>query len=304
MVNVIPRLKTAGSRLVANLRPLALFNLLAPRKNYTKQPDLSYGPHARQRLDVYTPLGNPRQDLPVVIFFYGGSWQRGRRQDYRFLAQALTARGWLAVIPDYRVYPEVRFPAFVQDGAAAVAWVQANIAGFGGNPRRIFLMGHSAGAHIAAMLSLDATYLQEAGVCPAQVQGFIGLAGPYDFLPLKQPRLIDIFGGADDIPQTQPINFVSPQAPPALLLHGGTDQIVWAKNTRNLARRYREVGRPVTEIIYPHYKHLTILLYLAGFLQDGEPVMRDVAAFIDGLVGQEIQGNQPEGPGCKLASLY
>ena len=262
-----------------NLRPLALFNRLVRRDTYQEQADLEYGSLPRQKLDVYAPLGEVR-DLPVVVFFYGGSWHSGRRQDYRFVAQALTSKGFVAVIPDYRLYPEATFPAFVEDGAAAFAWVHNNISRFGGNPDRLFVMGHSAGAYIAAMLSLDAQYLGQVGLTPGDIRGFIGLSGPYDFLPLKRQWLIKIFGGADGIPETQPVNFVTAAAPPALLLHGATDKVVLASNTRHLAQRWREAGRPVVEIIYPHYKHLTILLYLASFLQEGEPVLRDVANFI------------------------
>jgi acetyl esterase/lipase len=280
LIRLANRLETAGWWLLMNLKPLALFNRLVRRDSYQKQTDIAYGSLPRQKLDVYTPLGEPR-DLPVVVFFYGGSWQSGRRQDYGFVAQALTARGFVAVVPDYRIYPEVKFPAFLADGAAAFAWVRNNIGSFGGNPRSLFVMGHSAGAYIAAMLSLNAQYLGQVGLSPDEVRGFIGLAGPYDFLPLKWPNLIKIFGGVDDMPETQPINFVTAGAPPALLLHGATDKVVSAGNTRHLAQRLREIGRPVMEIIYPHYKHLTILLYLASFLQEGEPVMRDVANFIE-----------------------
>jgi acetyl esterase/lipase len=273
------RLETGGLWLLMNFRPLALFNRLVRRDNYQNQTDLEYGSLARQKLDIYTPLGEA-SNLPVVIFYYGGSWQSGRRQYYSFVAEALTSRGFSVVIPDYRIYPEAKFPDFVEDGAAAFAWVHENISRFGGDPGKIFLMGHSAGAYIAAMLSLDSQYLHKFGLSPGDVRGFIGMAGAYDFLPLKWSNLIKIFGGSDGIPATQPINFVTASAPPALLLHGATDKIVLASNTRNLAQRLREAGRPIVEIIYPHYKHLTILLYLASFLQEGEPVMQDVANFI------------------------
>lgn len=267
------------SGLAGYLRPLSLFNLLIPRTTYRVHPDLPYGPRLRQRLDVYLPR-QEAQNLPVILFFYGGSWQRGQRRDYRFVAQALTAQGFVTVIPDYRLYPEGVFPAFIQDGAAACAWVRENIRAWGGDPHRLFVMGHSAGAYIAAMLALDRRYLDHAGLPPDSLRGFIGLAGPYDFLPLTQPRLIEIFGAADGIPHTQPVNFVTAQAPPALLLHGAADRIVGPDNTRNLARRWRAAGRPVREIIYPHYHHLAILLVLASFLQDGEPVLPEVAAFV------------------------
>ncbi len=289
LIKLADRLETSGLWLLQNLRPLALFNRLVRRDTYQKEKDLQYGNLARRKLDVYAP----RRELsnqPVVIFFYGGSWQSGRRQDYSFVAQALTSRGCVVAIPDYRLYPEAKFPAFVEDGAAAFAWVHEHISNFGGDPGKIFLMGHSAGAYIGAMLSLDSQYLGQFGFGPGDVRGFIGMAGPYDFLPLKWANLIKIFGGSDGIPATQPINFVTTSAPPALLLHGATDKVVLASNTQHLAQRLREVGCPVVEIIYPHYKHLTILLYLASFLQEGEPILGDVTRFIQG----EINCHCPE----------
>lgn len=291
------RLENTVLSLGRQLRPLALFNLAVPRRTYQQQAAVSYGPAPRQQLDIYLPLAAGRE-RPVVLFFYGGSWQSGRRQDYRFVGQALSARGLVTVIPDYRLYPEVRFPDFIADGAAALAWVKAHIDALGGNPAQLFVMGHSAGAYIAAMLALDAKYLGQVGLVPQELGGFIGLAGPYDFLPLHQRQLIDIFGGRDGIPETQPINFVTAAAPAALLLHGATDRIVAPENTRKLAARWRQAGRPVQEIIYPHYKHLTILLYLASFLQEGEPVIRDVTAFIaaSGQGAQESAGRPRPAP--------
>ncbi|MGQ9921157.1 MAG: alpha/beta hydrolase [Desulfobacca sp.] len=279
LINVLQRLQSAARGLAQQLRPLALFNLAVPRGSYRRHVDLAYGELARQRSDIYLPTKSAA-DRPVVVFFYGGSWQRGRRQDYRFVGQTLAARGWVTIIPDYRLYPEVKFPGFIEDAAAACGWVRKHIAGYGGNQDRLFVMGHSAGAYIAAMLALDDRYLGRVGLAPQELHGFIGLAGPYDFLPLRQPDLIDIFGGTDNMPETQPINFVSAAAPPALLLHGASDRIVGVANTQRLAQRWRQQGRPVWEIIYPHYNHLTILLYLASFLAAGEPLRQDISRFL------------------------
>ena len=154
-----------------NLRPLALFNQLVRRDTYQKQADLEYGSLTRQKLDVYAPLGEP-QDLPVVVFFYGGSWHSGRRQDYSFVAQALTSRGFVAVIPDYRLYPEANFPPLLKTGLRPLPGSINNISSFGGDPKRLFVMGHSAGAYIAAMLSLDSQYLGQFGLTPGDVRGF------------------------------------------------------------------------------------------------------------------------------------
>jgi acetyl esterase/lipase len=261
------------------LSPLSLINILVSQDGYDKQGGISYGALDRQQLDVYAPRGEAA-GFPVVVFFYGGSWQSGRRQDYAFVAEALTARGFLAVIPDYRVYPEARFPTFIEDAALAVAWVRNHIGDFGGDASRLFVMGHSAGAHLAAMLALNPTYLAARGMSVRELHGFIGLAGPYDFLPLKSPRLIKIFGGADGIPDTQPIHFASIKAPPSLLLHGASDRLVLPKNTIHLAERLREAGGRVEEKIYPGVKHIRLLVSLATPFQNGVPVMDDIAGFI------------------------
>lgn len=273
-------LSASASWIFESLSPLGLINSLVPKDGYHKCAGLSYGAHRRQRLDTYVPTGDAR-DLPVVVFFYGGSWQSGRRQDYLFVAQALTARGCIAVIPDYRVYPEVRFPAFIEDGASSVAWVHSNLSGFGGDASRLFLMGHSAGAYIAAMLALNSGYLKQVGMTTQELCGFVGLAGPYDFLPLKSLRLKKIFGGADGIPETQPVSFASAQAPPALLLHGARDKLVGCHNTEHLAQRLREAGGRVVENIYPGMKHIQLLIALATPFQNGKPVMADIAHFLD-----------------------
>jgi acetyl esterase/lipase len=272
-------LSMSANWLWESLTPLAIINSIVPRDGYHEQRGISYGELNRQKLDVYIPKAET-QDPPVVVFFYGGSWQSGRRQDYRFIAEALTARGMVAVIPDYRVYPEAKFPDFIEDGAAAVSWVRNHIGNFGVAASRLFLMGHSAGAHIAAMLALNPHYLAQAGMSAHKLTGFIGIAGPYDFLPLKSPRLIKIFGWSNGIPETQPVNFVSPGAPPALLLHGARDKIVGPHNTKHLAQRLREAGDRVEDKIYPDFKHIKILIVLASPFQDGEPVMDDIVQFI------------------------
>jgi acetyl esterase/lipase len=272
-------LSTMGHWLLENLSPLAFINSLVPTDGYDKYDGIDYGKFGRQKLDVYVPR-NAGHGLPVVVFFYGGTWQSGRRLDYRFVAQALTASGAIAVIPDYRVYPEAKFPTFLEDGAAAVSWVCNHIGDFGGETSRLFLMGHSAGAYIAAMLALNPGYLAQVGMSADELKGFIGIAGPYDFLPLKNQKLIKIFGGADGIPETQPVNFVRGKASPALLLHGEADKIVGPYNTRHLAESLRKAGARVEDKIYPGVKHIRILIVMASPFQDGEPVMADIRHFI------------------------
>ena len=265
---------------------LGLLNLPARFGDYRLVPDLSYGDGTRLALDVYVPRGGaaPR---PVVVFFHGGRWSGGRKETYRFAADALTGRGYVAVVPTHRLYPEVRFPVFVQDGAEAVAWTRRHIAAYGGDPARIFLMGHSSGAHIAALLVLDADYLRAAGGSPDWIAGMIGLAGPYDFLPLGAPDLKDMFGPAERYPASQPITFARAEAPPLLLLHGKADETVYPRNSINLARAVRERGGDAEVKLYAGVGHSAILAALSRPLRGRAPVVDDVDRFIRDRVAAE-----------------
>jgi acetyl esterase/lipase len=265
--------------LLAGCSPVSILNVLAPTGNLEIRPAVAYGEHPRQRLDTYTPreAAEPR---PVVVFFYGGGWDSGSRGSYLFVAEALASRGFVVVVPDYRVYPEVVFPAFLDDSAAAVAWTVRNAHAIGGDPSRVFLMGHSAGAHIAAMLSLDPQYLARSGLTPAAISGFIGLAGPYDFLPLKEERLKIIFAPPEAIARTQPINFVRPGAPRAFLAAPGTDDRVNPGNTVRLSAKLRAAGVPVTEQSYAGLNHYTIVAALSVALRGSYPLLDDIERFV------------------------
>ena len=271
------------SCLAAACSPVTLLNLVAPRGAALSQH--SYGAGPRHMLDVYAPAAagshaSAAAGAPVVVFFYGGGWESGNRRMYRFIGATLAAHGIVAVIPDYRVYPEVRFPDFIKDGAAAVAWAEAHAAEYGGDPARLFLMGHSAGAQIAALLALDRHYLREAKADPENIAGVIGLAGPYDFLPLKSERLRDIFGTTDTDRHSQPIDYVTADAPPMLLASASDDVTVYPRNSRALAARLRAAGRRVTELYYPHVGHRTLIAAFAGPLSFLAPVQRDTLRFI------------------------
>jgi acetyl esterase/lipase len=244
--------------------------------------DIAYAEGERHTLDVCRPKNVT--GAPVVVFFYGGGWRSGRKGIYRYVARALARRGYVAVLPDYRIYPEVRYPDFLDDGARAVRWVKDNAARFGGDPDKIFLMGHSAGAHIAAMLAVDASWLQKVGLVPGyDLAGLIGVAGPYDFLPLKDEILKIIFGGANR-PETQPIFYVGAGAPPALLLTGDADTVVDAGNAVRFAKRLRAAGNDATAVIYPRVGHYIIVAALAPILRFFAPVLRDTEAFIARIV--------------------
>lgn len=217
---------------------------------------------------------------PVVVFFYGGAWRSGRKGLYRYVGKALARRGHVAVVPDYRIYPEVRFPDFLDDGALAVRWAKDNAARFGGDPAAIFMMGHSAGAHIAAMLAVESAWLQKVGLSPGgDIAGLIGLSGPYDFLPLKDEVLKIIFGGADRV-ETQPIAHVAPGAPPALLVTGEKDKVVEAGNTTRFAARLRAFGNDATTVIYPRIGHNLVVAAFAPVVRLFIPLLRDIDAFV------------------------
>jgi acetyl esterase/lipase len=217
----------------------------------------AYGPDPMHGLDVYRPTS--AQNGPVVLFFYGGRWKGGSRADYAFVGEALAAQGLLTFVADYRQFPQVRFPDFVHDAAQATAWARAHAREFGGDPDRLFLAGHSAGAHLAAMLATDSRYLAQVGMSPRDVRGVIGIAGPYDFVPLTDPELQTIFGPESRWPDSQPVNFVDGDEPPFLLLHGDDDKLVWPRNSRRLNARLSEAGSEVTYREYAGLGHIRIL---------------------------------------------
>lgn len=236
-----------------------------------------YAPEHGLRLDVYRPSA-ASTPTPVVLFFYGGSWRNGTRGEYGFVGRALAARGVLTLVADYRRFPEGRFPLFEQDAAEAARWTIDHAAEFGGDPRRVFLAGHSAGAHIAALLASDARYLAAQGLTPRDFAGAIGVAGPYDFLPLVDPALIEVFGAEADWPASQPIRFVDGDEPPFLLLQGSGDRIVEPRNAAAMARVLRAHGVPVTLASYPGVGHFRIL---AGIRYRWlAPTLADLLAFV------------------------
>ncbi len=247
---------------------------------------IAYAERSRHRLDVCRPANAVA--APVVVFFYGGAWRSGNKGLYRYVAKALARRGYVAVVPDYRIYPEVRYPDFLEDGARVVRWVKDNASRFGGDPDKIFLKGHSAGAHIAAMLSIDARWLAEVGLSPSRdIAGLIGISGPYDYMPLRDKTLILIFGGADR-PETQPIFHVAPGAPPALLLTGGRDRLVDAGNSARLAARLIAAGNAATVQTYGWVGHYIIVAALAPLIRVLVPIWRD----IDGFIADTLRSSQ------------
>ncbi|MGL5136743.1 MAG: alpha/beta hydrolase [Beijerinckiaceae bacterium] len=272
----------AGLALAATgCSPLGAFNTVAGRDPDTERvaDGVAYGDHPRQRLDVYVPATRARP-LPVVMFIYGGSWNSGSRSDYAFVGHALASRGFLVVVPDYRLVPEVVFPGFVEDGALAARWIRDNAARLGGDAGRIALMGHSAGAHTAAMLALDPRWLMAAGVERRRIRAFVGLAGPYDFLPFDVSSTRTAFGAWPRPLETQPITFARRDAPATFLASGDADRTVKPRNSFALANALTEAGGLASVKLYPGVDHAGVMLALSVRLRDRAPVLDDVARFL------------------------
>lgn len=257
----------------------SVLNSLTPSRGYDLANNLVYDEGKNLRLDVYTP--KDVKNAPVVVFFFGGRWTEGSKEEFKFVGEALASRGFVAVIPNYRLYPQVRFPAFVDDAARSVAWVRNNVSTYGGSPDKIFVMGHSSGAHMAAMLALKEEFMARAGGSRSWLRGMIGLAGPYDFLPITDPELRDVFGPPENFELSQPVLFAEGDNPPVLLLHGEDDEIVWVKNTRNLAQAIKKAGGPIETVIYPKMGHRLIVASLAKPLRGQTDVLQHVSEFVN-----------------------
>jgi len=267
--------------------PLASFNTLVPKDRGSRlvANDVAYGPLFRQHLDIYAPVG-PLKKRPVMVFFYGGAWATGARGDYSFVGRALAAQGFVVIIPDYRLVPEVRFPAFLEDGAAAIRWVRDNIAkAADGDPDRIVLAGHSAGAYNAAMLALNPHWL---GPDRGYVRGLAGLAGPYDFLPFDDPAAIAAFGNWPRPQETQPVHFAGSGDPPAFLATGDRDTRVRSRNSNSLALRLSEHGIPVERRRYANVDHAGMVILLSRPLRHRAPLFQDVVRFAHRVTGTRV----------------
>jgi acetyl esterase/lipase len=226
------------------------------------------------------------KQAPVIVFFYGGSWQSGKKEDYLFAGQAFASKGYVAVIADYRVYPQVYFPAFLEDGAQAFAWVHKHIGEYSGDADELFLAGHSAGGYIAVMLAADTSYFHAAGADEKWIKGVIGIAGPYDFLPFTDPKIIALFSTAEG-PKTQPINFVHAGMPPVFLATGDADTTVLPRNTHHLADRLIANYDSVEKHVYPGVAHIGIALSLANGFRYKTSLLEDISHFVDKVINTQ-----------------
>ena len=257
-----------------------LLNATVPSDTYRRTEALAYGSGTRQRLDIYQPSAAADR-APLVVFFYGGSWSTGERADYRFVGEALASQGIVTVVADYRLSPAVRYPVFLQDSALAVRWAFDHAQEYGADPARIFVMGHSAGAYNAAMLALDGRWLEAVGLQPLLLAGWIGLAGPYEFLPIRD-RLTQIaFEWPDTPADSQPLSHASSASPPALLLAPTQDTVVNPqRSTVALAQRLKARGVRVESALFDDVSHVTLVAAMAAVLRGRAPVLERVTSFV------------------------
>ena len=277
---VLPLLALAS---LAACSPTATLNALASSTTHSFTGGVAYGPLARQKLDIYTPTSAaPAGGWPLVVFFYGGSWNTGERADYKFVGAALAARGVLTLVADYRLYPDVRYPEFLNDSAKALAYGLSEAARLGANPKRVFVMGHSAGGYNAAMLALDPRWLATTGHTPDELAGWIGLAGPYDFFPTDNADAQPVFFHPNYPAKAQPIEYGSASAPRTFLAAPLKDALVSpTRSTQALAARLQAQGANVTLKMYEHASHTTLIGAMSAPLRWIAPVHADVLAFIE-----------------------
>ncbi len=253
-------------------------NLPAAFGGIHRETNLAYGEDPRQRLDVYLPARTSRPP-PVVVFWYGGGWTAGSKDEYRFVGVALARAGYLAVLPDYRLYPQVRFPAFVDDAARALVWVHAHIGAYGGDTARLYVMGHSAGAHQAAMLAFVPATLERVGGDRRWIRGFIGLSGPYALAP-NSPVLNAIFAPPYQPADWQPLRSVDAGAPPSIIFHGTGDTTVSPSNSVDLDAALRAAGVRSQLYLYPGLGHAATVAVLSPLVRWHAPELAQINAFI------------------------
>lgn len=260
--------------------PLEFFVVNAPTHvaPVTVKSDIAYGDKPEQKLDIYLPDNSTPAPHDVVVFFYGGRWTTGNKSEYRFVGAALAKQGFIVLIPDYRKYPAVKFPVFVEDGAQAVAWAEDHIASYSGNIHKINIAGHSSGAHIGALIVANPAYLNAYGKKRSSIHSFVGLAGPYAFIP-DEPDLKDMFGPPAHYPAMQVPTFIDGKQPPMLLLYGGKDKVVGRINLDKLTTAIKKKGGRVQSKIYPDLDHIWIIGSLSWLGSDNNTVLEDMTSF-------------------------
>jgi acetyl esterase/lipase len=278
MSKIKARLAARVAALRSALSPFTMLNLLVPRTGYAVHRGLAFGMGPRQRLDVYVPHGLTAP-APVLLFFYGGGWQGGDRTNYLAFGQAFASAGIVTAVADYRLYPQVKYPGFVEDAAGALAWLRGHAGEYGGDPQCLFVSGHSAGAYNAVMLASEPKFIERHGGGLDWMRGVIGIAGPYNFLPMSDPIYVDMFHGTNNT-DSMPVYHVDGRRSPMLLVTGGEDSTVAPSNTRSMAAKLKSFGSEVREIHYRGVGHVGVILSLVPGFRRITRLRQDMIDFI------------------------
>ncbi|MGB3469264.1 MAG: alpha/beta hydrolase [Erythrobacter sp.] len=247
----------------------------------TRLADISTGDARAQKLVVWGPETRDPSDpaLPVLMFAHGGSWRSGDPVDYGFIGRSFVPKGFVVVLVGYRLGPQGVYPAMIEDTARAIHWTHENIAQYGGDPDRIVVAGHSAGAYNVVMATLERQWLGRLGMDADAIAGVVGMSGPYDFYPFDSESTIAAFGDAPDPLTTQAFNHVRGDAPPMLLIHGENDTLVKPRNSRGLAQQITEAGGEATLITYTDMAHNDPLIALAAPWRSRSDMAERIAEF-------------------------
>lgn len=257
-----------------------LNSAVALTSSYNVTKDIAYSDSAHQTLDIYTPE-NLSKKRPVVVFFYGGGWSWGDKSYFTFIADAFVKMGYVVVIPNYILYPNGKYPDFIDDGAKAVDWVSRHIHDYYGDNTQLNLVGHSAGAYIGAMVSFNDKYLRVLGSNTGIITKFAGVAGPYNFTPTDK-EYIDIFR-QENFVEMKVENHVSGNEPASLLLHSEGDTTVGQFNQEKMKRALTAKKSSVETILYGNdITHIKIMLKLHPWFAGDVNVGKDIDAFFKG----------------------
>jgi len=254
--------------------PANLLNLVTPSGSFSKASDISYGTLERHTLDIYAP-DKPRAGAPIVMFTHGGSWTDGSKNLYKFFAEGLTSEGFEVVVPNYRLYPEVKYPGFIEDTALAASFTAMRYP-----DRPLVLIGHSAGAYNTLMTILDERYFRELGVDMCRtISGVVSMSAPTGIIPLAEEPYITIF--PDRFTKTDaPLNIVKSATPPILFLHGGDDNTVYPRNSSELADKIVARGGQAEVKLYPKLNHTDVVKVMSRHFDGGSELKSDLVDFL------------------------
>lgn len=268
--------------LLAACSPVKALNTVTLVGGLRLATDLKYGDAPRQVLDVYAPPSATR--APVVVFIHGGSWTGGSKDEYKFVGASLARAGFVTVVISYRLAPEHRYPDYIRDAALAIRWARDHAARYGGDPGKMFVVGHSAGGYNALEVVMNARWLKAAGVPISSVRGVVGLAGPYDY-DFRQFPSKNAFAPDATPAEVMPDRHVRTDPPPTLLLTAANDTVVAPENAARMFAALKAAGDQVSLQDLPGLNHYTLIGAMSTRLTFLGPVRDKVVTFIEGHAG-------------------